>query len=402
MPCNAVAYFPRAARPLRGWDDETQSPAPAPAVDRPVTRVRLQSVAKEFGTFAALRGIDLDIRSGELVALLGPSGCGKTTTLRMIAGLEVPSSGQILFDGRDVSDMRVQDRNVGMVFQHYALFPHMTVERNVAFGLEVRGIPRDEVAARVDEMLGIVQLDAFRHRFPAQLSGGQMQRVAIARTLITRPAVLMMDEPLANLDTGLRGEMRRFIRDLQQRMGITTIFVTHDQVEAMELADRVAVIFDGHLAQFAAPDELYRRPVSVAVARFMGASNILPARIDHDGRAVTGFGALPVDTGKAFPPGASVDMMLREEAIDMHAAAASPPAEGIRGRVVARDYFGASVSYTIDCAGTPISVSEPSRRVLDIGTEVTLSIPPDRIWLMPGGKETDDIQTRTTPCDTPC
>lgn len=361
-----------------------------------MTRVRLQSVAKEFGTFAALRGVDLDIRSGELVALLGPSGCGKTTTLRMIAGLEVPSSGQILFDGRDVSGMRVQDRNVGMVFQHYALFPHMSVERNVAFGLEVRGAPRDEVAARVDEMLGIVQLGAFRDRFPVQLSGGQMQRVALARTLITRPAVLMMDEPLANLDTSLRGEMRQFIRDLQQRMGITTIFVTHDQVEAMELADRVAVIFDGRLAQFAPPDELYQRPASVTVARFMGASNIVPARIDHDGRAVTGFGALPVDPGDAFPPGARVNMMLREEAIDMHAADAPTPAEGIRGRVVTRDYFGASVSYTVDCAGTAISVSEPSRRVLDIGADVALTIPPERIWLMPGDTQTDDTHIRKT------
>ncbi len=189
-----------------------------------MTAVLLKGVRKDFGSFTAISNIDLDIASGELVALLGPSGCGKTTTLRMIAGLEIPSAGQICFDGKDVSEVPVQDRNVGMVFQRYALFPHMTVEKNVLFGLKVRGVGKTEAAERLEEILDVVQLQQFRHRFPAQLSGGQMQRVAIARTLITNPSVLMMDEPLANLDTKLRGEMRRFIRDLQQRLGITTIF----------------------------------------------------------------------------------------------------------------------------------------------------------------------------------
>ena len=184
-----------------------------------MTKVQLKGVRKDFGAFTAISHIDLEIRSGELVALLGPSGCGKTTTLRMIAGLEVPTDGQILFDDDDVSEVPVQDRNVGMVFQRYALFPHMTVEKNVMFGLKVRGTPAAEIKERLAQILDVVQLEQFRHRFPAQLSGGQMQRVAIARTLITNPSVLMMDEPLANLDTKLRGEMRRFIRELQQRLG---------------------------------------------------------------------------------------------------------------------------------------------------------------------------------------
>lgn len=270
-----------------------------------MTQVQLRSISKRFGGFTAIENIDLDIRSGELVALLGPSGCGKTTTLRMIAGLENPTTGEIHFDDRDVSDLRVQDRNVGMVFQRYALFPHMTVEKNIAFGLSVRGTPRSEISDRLDEIIDVVQLGPFRQRFPAQLSGGQMQRVAIARTLITKPSVLMMDEPLANLDTKLRGEMRRFIRTLQQRLGITTIFVTHDQVEAMELADRIAVIFNGHLAQFGPPEDLYRQPVSVDVADFMGASNIFPGTMTGTDAVKTGFGTLSVVAQPGWPMAAA-------------------------------------------------------------------------------------------------
>lgn len=347
-----------------------------------MTQVELRSVRKEFGAFTAIESIDLSIRSGELIALLGPSGCGKTTTLRMIAGLEVPTSGDILFNGRPVSDQRVQDRNVGMVFQRYALFPHMTVEKNVAFGLEVRGTAKAEIAERLDEIIEVVQLSDFRHRFPAQLSGGQMQRVAIARTLITKPSVLMMDEPLANLDTKLRGEMRRFIRDLQQRFGITTIFVTHDQVEAMELADRVAVIFDGHLAQFDAPDALYQRPKSVSVADFMGASNIFPARLVDPIRIDTGFARLSIEPQNRFARGDQLHAMLRNEGIDILAEGADV-ADAIPGRIIARDFFGASVSYTVQCGDARILVSEQSRRLLDIGQEVRLDIAPERIWLMP-------------------
>ena len=341
-----------------------------------MTAVQLKGVRKDFGAFTAISNIDLEIRSGELVALLGPSGCGKTTTLRMIAGLEVPSAGQICFDGQDVSEVAVQKRNVGMVFQRYALFPHMTVEKNVVFGLKVRGTDKAEIETRLEEILDVVQLHEFRHRFPAQLSGGQMQRVAIARTLITNPSVLMMDEPLANLDTKLRGEMRRFIRDLQQRLGITTIFVTHDQIEAMELADRVAVIFDGGLAQYDAPDALYKRPNSIEIADFMGATNVFEAAI-KDKAATTVFGTLTFASEATDGPG---HVMLRGEAIDLHLQHPTETQNVIEGKVTGRDFFGANITYTVDCGGETIQVTEHSRRMVDIDQQIWLTIPPDRIW----------------------
>lgn len=346
-----------------------------------MTAVQLRGVRKEFGSFVAISNIDLEIESGELVALLGPSGCGKTTTLRMIAGLEVPSAGEICFDGKDVSEVAVQSRNVGMVFQRYALFPHMTVEKNVMFGLKVRGIPKAEIEERLEEILEVVQLQQFRHRFPAQLSGGQMQRVAIARTLITKPSVLMMDEPLANLDTKLRGEMRRFIRDLQQRLGTTTIFVTHDQIEAMELADRVAVIFDGDLAQYDAPDALYKRPNSIEIADFMGATNVFKADISGT-TAKAEFGTLTFDPGTRDVQDGLGHVMLRSEAIDLHLGAEPAGQNATKGKVTARDFFGANISYSIDCNGENITVTEQSRREIDVGEEVWLTIQPDRIWII--------------------
>lgn len=346
-----------------------------------MTKVQLKGVRKDFGGFTAISQIDLDIESGELVALLGPSGCGKTTTLRMIAGLEVPTFGQILFDDDDVSEVPVQDRNVGMVFQRYALFPHMTVEKNVMFGLKVRGTPADEIKRRLEDILDVVQLVQFRHRFPAQLSGGQMQRVAIARTLITNPSVLMMDEPLANLDTKLRGEMRRFIRELQQRLGITTIFVTHDQVEAMELADRVAVIFDGKLAQYDTPDVLYQRPNSVEIADFMGANNIFDAQIKN-GVANTGFGEFALDANVIPVRDGAGRILLRGEAIDLLLEQGGASQNVVAGKVTAREFFGATVNYTVDCNGEKIIVNEQSRRMVDVGQDVWLTIQPDRIWLI--------------------
>lgn len=343
-----------------------------------MTAVQLKGVRKDFGNFTAISHIDLDIKSGELVALLGPSGCGKTTTLRMIAGLEVPSAGQICFDAQDVSEVAVQKRNVGMVFQRYALFPHMTVEKNVMFGLKVRGTDKAEIDRRLTEILDVVQLQEFRHRFPAQLSGGQMQRVAIARTLITNPSVLMMDEPLANLDTKLRSEMRRFIRELQQRLGITTIFVTHDQIEAMELADRVAVIFDGNLAQYDAPDALYKRPNSIEIADFMGATNVFEATIAGNTATAT-FGALTLE-------GATIDgqahVMLRGEAIDLHLEETTDQTNTLKGTITAREFFGANITYSVDCGGEMIQVTEQSRRMVEIGQPVWLTIPPERIWII--------------------
>ncbi len=349
-----------------------------------MTDLRLVGIAKRFGSFVALEGLDLEVGSGELVSLLGPSGCGKTTTLRLIAGLDVPSAGQIMFGGQDVSAVAIQQRNVGMVFQRYALFPHMTVERNVSFGLRVRGLAAAEVARRTDEMLEVVQLSAFRDRFPAQLSGGQMQRVAIARTLVTNPAVLMMDEPLANLDTKLRAEMRVFIRGLQRRLGITLVFVTHDQVEALELADRVAVMFDGRIEQYDTPATIYHRPRTGAVARFFGMPNLFAATL-RGGMAQTAFAALPVSGGNGHGEGAGVTVMIRSECVELHHGAA-PAADGsarLPGRIETVDFFGATVSYMVRTNGALVRVDEPSRRQLAVGEDVTLSIPADQVWVIP-------------------
>lgn len=347
-----------------------------------MTQVRLDSVRKQFGNFVAIENLDLDISSGELVALLGPSGCGKTTTLRMISGLERPSNGAIFFDGKDVSEQAVQDRNVGMVFQRYALFPHMTVEKNVAFGPSVRGESKAEIARRIDEILEVVQLTPFRTRFPAQLSGGQMQRVAVARTLITKPSILMMDEPLANLDTKLRVEMRRFIRDLQQQFGITTIFVTHDQIEAMELADRVAVIFDGQLAQYDTPERIYRYPRSLDVADFMGATNIFPGKLLSRKRVSTALGELDCPHQNDRSVGDPVHVLLRAEALDINTGPFTSQGSGLRGRIRARDFFGASVTYRVTCNDQEIDVTENARRMLDVGDDVQLEIAPEQVWLL--------------------
>ena len=364
-----------------------------------MTELKLRGIEKKFGAFTALEGLDLEIRSGELVSLLGPSGCGKTTTLRLISGLDVPTRGHILFNGRDVSAVSIQQRNVGMVFQRYALFPHMSVERNVSFGLRVRGLAREEIGRQVDAMLDVVQLAAFRHRFPAQLSGGQMQRVAIARTLITNPAVLMMDEPLANLDTKLRSEMRRFIRDLQRRLGITLVFVTHDQVEALELSDRVAVMFGGRIEQYDAPAAIYHRPQTTAVARFFGMPNLFAAivRTDGAGRAVeTSFATLPVADAGRHANGARVTTMLRGECVLLYPQDEVLPATGgtrLSGSIETVDFFGATVSYGVRANGVLLRVDEMSRRQLRVGEAVCIIIPPEQIWVIPDGAGSAHIAT---------
>ena len=245
-------------------------------------------IQKRFGTFAALHGVDLKVADGELVALLGPSGSGKTTLLRIIAGLEFADRGDVLFDGRSVADVPARDREVGFVFQHYALFRHMTVTDNVAFGLEVR--PRKtrpakaEIAKRVKDLLDRMQIGELGGRYPAQLSGGQRQRVALARALAIEPKVLLLDEPFGALDAKVRKELRRWLRGLHDEMGMTTVFVTHDQEEALELADRVVVMGQGKIAQVGAPRDVYERPVSPFVFDFLGNASRLPAPV-NDGDA---------------------------------------------------------------------------------------------------------------------
>jgi len=254
--------------------------------------ITLTHVSKKYGHHVTVDDVSLDIGQGELVALLGPSGCGKTTTLRMIAGLTEASSGRILFDGRDVSSLPTYRRNTGMVFQGYALFPHMTVADNVSFGLQMRGIRGGEAAGRVTEALEMVRLAPYASRLPRQLSGGQQQRVALARAFAIKPDVLLLDEPLSALDAKLRHEVRSEIRRLQRSLGLTTVFVTHDQEEAVSMADRIVVMNGGRIEQVGSPEEVYEKPATRFVAEFIGLSNFIPGSIDGPGRFRLGEGTV--------------------------------------------------------------------------------------------------------------
>ena len=270
-------------------------------------KINIHNVTKRFKSFTALAGVDLEIKSGELIALLGPSGSGKTTLLRTIAGLEWPDEGQVLFDGEDALVRSVGERNVGFVFQHYALFRHLTIFENVAFGLRVkpRGqrLPEKEIGRRVDELLDLVQLNWLAERYPTQLSGGQRQRVALARALAIEPRVLLLDEPFGALDAKVRKELRRWLRNLHEDIHVTSVFVTHDQEEALEVADRVVVMDKGHIEQVGTPREVYERPAASFVHEFIGESIALPILVEDgavqfDGHAVR-LEAQGIRSGKA-------------------------------------------------------------------------------------------------------
>ncbi|WP_430251000.1 sulfate/molybdate ABC transporter ATP-binding protein [Neorhizobium sp. DAR64860/K0K1] len=281
-------------------------------------KIRLENVVKTFDTFRAVKGVSLDIESGELVALLGPSGSGKTTILRMVAGLEYADGGAIYFGDQDATDIPVRDRGVGFVFQHYALFPHMTVAQNIAFGMKVSKVKRDKAAidARVTDLLRLVRLDGLGDRFPAQISGGQRQRVALARALSVDPKVLLLDEPFGALDANVRHDLRRWLREIHSELGITTIFVTHDQEEALDLADRVVILNDGQIVQQGTPQQVCRDPQSAFVMKFLGDANVLSAQV-RDGRAHAG--GLSVDAS-GIPDG-KAELYARPADLDWSAQA---------------------------------------------------------------------------------
>lgn len=273
--------------------------------------VRVANVNLSYGSNPILKNVHVDIEPGEFFAFLGPSGSGKTTLLRVIAGFSKADSGTVFVGSNDITQLPPWKRDVGMVFQSYALWPHMTVKRNVAFGLEERGVPRAEIQARVAKALDLVGLGHLAERRPSQLSGGQQQRVAVARTVVVQPKVLLLDEPLSNLDAKMRVQVRRELRDLQQRLRLTTIFVTHDQEEANTICDRIAVMNDGIVQQIGTPMELYRRPKNLFVAGFLGTANILDGRIVVDGTErvfdLKGGIQLPVPRSAVVPPGAKLD-----------------------------------------------------------------------------------------------
>mgnify|MGYP001328664197 CR=1 FL=1 len=288
----------------------------APWADRALQPLlRIEGLTKRFGADAAVDGLSLDIYQGEFFALLGPSGCGKTTLLRLIAGFERANAGRIVLDGVDLAPVPPHRRPVNMMFQSYALFPHLTVEGNIGFGLKREGLPKAQIAERVAEMLALVRLEDFGARKPHELSGGQRQRVALARSLVKRPRVLLLDEPMAALDKKLRGETQFELMDLQRRLGLTFIIVTHDQSEAMTVADRIAVMDRGRLIQMAPPAEIYEQPNSRWVADFIGSVNLFEGRVGADGTSVEGtaLGRLRVAARIAAEPGATVWVAVRPE-----------------------------------------------------------------------------------------
>ena len=323
----------------------------------PDVDVRLSKVAKTYGDVVAVDHIDLEVHPGEFFSLLGPSGCGKTTTLRMIGGFEQPTSGLIELQGQDVTWLAPYQRNVNTVFQNYALFPHLTLFENVAFGLRRRGIKGDEVKTRVADMLRLVQLEGFDRRKPTQISGGQAQRVALARALINRPAVLLLDEPLGALDLKLRKQMQVELKRIQQEVGITFIYVTHDQEEAMTMSDRIAVMNKGHYEQLADPETLYERPTTRFVAGFLGISNLLAGRADGTADAYA-LVRLADDTLVRVPRAAvtaagAVQLGVRPEKIRLHDPGATPPERHNRLAGTIRDasYMGVSTQYQVEIAG---------------------------------------------------
>lgn len=354
-----------------------------------MTELTIRQLVKRFEDSVAVNNVSLTVAPGRLVALLGPSGCGKTTTLRMIAGLTSPTEGDIRFGGESVLHLPPDKRHIGMVFQRYVLFPHMTVAQNVGFGLFVRGTPRNVIQQRVREMLEVVQLAHLEKRFPSQLSGGQQQRVAIARTLVTDPKILLMDEPLSNLDAKLREEMRSFIKELQRRLQITTVFVTHDQVEAMELADEIGVMFGGTLVQFGPPEEVFNRPQTPKVADFMGATNLIEGQLQstHPSGGVlqTPIGTMQVEQPTAHPVGSTVLATIRPEHIDLlegHSTLSSTPNTfpGTIGSVV---YFGGAISYQVQVGAVVFKVMERSTRIFHTGQEVMVRLNPKSLWIFP-------------------
>jgi len=332
-----------------------------------VSDVRLVQICKRYGNHPAVDHVDLFVESGTLVTLLGPSGCGKTTTLRLVAGLELPTSGKVLIAGQDVSHLPADARNIAMVFQSYALFPHLTVQQNIAYGLTVRRIRKREAHARANETMEMVGLKGLGDRFPAELSGGQQQRVAVARALILEPGVLLFDEPLSNLDARLRRQVRQEIRDLQQRLNLTVLYVTHDQNEALAISDRIVLMEAGKVAQDDAPRELFERPRNRFVAQFIGEANVLPAQIiwttDRTRTAYLGLGTRA--TRFQFDPGTlpthldqSRWLVLRPEALRIHPGGS--PAGHFPGRVRSSSYLGAFAEYVVETDAGEILVIQPS------------------------------------------
>ena len=351
----------------------------------PAVAVEIRGVNLSYGANRVLKDVDLDIRPGELFAFLGPSGCGKTTLLRLIAGFNTSETGQVLIDGNDVAPLPPWKRDVGMVFQSYALWPHLSVRRNVAFGLEERRLPRDEIDVRVRAALDLVGLAHLAERRPAQLSGGQQQRVAVARTIVVEPKVLLLDEPLSNLDARMRADVRRELRDLQQRLGITTIFVTHDQEEANTICDRIAVFNDGAVQQVGTPMELYEHPVNLFVASFLGTANVLGGRLlgSGDDRVFEIADGVRIPIPADIEVAAGSHLVFRPQSVAI--GAPHPDRIPMPGIVIRREFLGASLRYEVRIGPAKVFVDAPFLPGADMhepGADIVLWLAPQAArWL---------------------
>lgn len=344
-----------------------------------MTHVVLQNLTRRFDDVIAVNKLNLEINSGEMVAFLGPSGCGKTTTLRMITGLLIPTEGDVLFDGKSVITVPTERRGAVMVFQKHLLFPTMNVAKNVGFGLRMARVPQKEIDRRVSEMLELVRLPGFEKRRPHELSGGQQQRIALARALIVRPKVLLLDEPLANLDANLRLEMRELIRSIQSDLDITSIFVTHDQEEAVMLADRIALMFDGVLQQFDGPHSFYERPSSKQVAHFFRNDNFLSG-VRNNGSVTTALGDLHITPDYVNQPDGDVTVTVRPEDVLL-----VPQGDEnlIQAKVLAQVYMGTYKQVQLDVNGNIWLAHGPADYEVQVGDVITIQLPKSHIWLLP-------------------
>ena len=351
--------------------------------------VELTDVTKRFGTTIAVDTLNLDVQAGEFLALLGPSGCGKTTTLRMLAGFEQPDEGYIRISGAYVQGVPPHKRDVNTVFQHYALFPHMTVAENVAYGLRQKGVDKGETKRRVGESLEMVKMTPLARRKPRQLSGGQQQRVALARALVNKPSVLLLDEPLGALDRKLRQEMQIELKLLQSQVGITFIFVTHDQEEALSMSDRIVVMLDGHVEQVADPDTIYDLPASAFVAGFIGQQNFLPGTVKGDGHELAGEG-FTVIAGRAAPdatPGGPGIAAVRPEAVSLALDLPDQSVNAVRGKLAGVSHLGDLIQYVvITASGREMLSRQPRHEAprLDLAADVWCRWDTDRVQVFGG------------------
>ncbi len=360
--------------------------------------LELSHIQKRFGAFTAVKDFELSAQRGEFVSFLGPSGCGKTTTLRMIAGFEYPDSGRINVDGREITNLPPNKRNVGMVFQAYALFPNMTVAGNVGFGMRVKKQPRDAIKKRVGELLEMINMPEKADRYPYQLSGGQQQRVALARALAIEPQVLLLDEPLSALDAKIRVALRKEIRSIQRQLGITTVYVTHDQEEALSLSDRVVVMNEGRIEQIGTPFEIYNYPATAFVASFVGTLNLVAAGVIDAGAGRLSVAGHEVRTSKAVTEGATggaVTLAVRPEGI--HLGDGGPGDNRLHGQVEDINFLGSIVRIRIrlddDSHGAlPTTMAldtfnEPHLRLPDVGSDVTISFPPEACFVLGAARD---------------